>query len=165
MDLTLAAALATTLSYVVFLLGAVWYVAPRIGLLSKENAITALLWVHVFRHVALQLFSAKAAGFDISDAARDQIVYGDLVGMILAVSSIVLLRYRGRYGLALVWVFVVATVIDLTNAAVAGVSEQLFEQATDVSWLILTFYVPLLWVSLGLIVWQLVARRKEPTTG
>jgi hypothetical protein len=31
-----------------------------------------------------------------------------------------------------------------------------------VTWLILTFYVPLLWVSLGLIVWQLYARRQEP---
>jgi hypothetical protein len=34
--------------------------------------------------------------------------------------------------------------------------------ASGVTWLILTFYVPLLWVSLGLIVWQLVARRGEP---
>jgi hypothetical protein len=30
------------------------------------------------------------------------------------------------------------------------------------TWLILTFYVQLLWVSLGLIVWQLCSRRLEP---
>jgi predicted metal-binding membrane protein len=31
----------------------------------------------------------------------------------------------------------------------------------EVTWLILTFYVPLLWVSLGLIVWQLYSRQRE----
>ncbi len=47
-------------------------------------AIVPLVWVHAFRHIALQLFSHQAAGFPISDAARDQIAYGNLAGMILA---------------------------------------------------------------------------------
>jgi len=33
-----------------------------------------------------------------------------------------------------------------------------------VTWLILTFYAPALWVSLALLVWQLVVRQSEGVT-
>jgi hypothetical protein len=56
------------------------------------------------------------------------------------------------------------TVIDLLNGTVAGLNEQIFEKAFGVTWMILAFYVPLLWVSLGLIVWQLYSRRSEKLT-
>jgi hypothetical protein len=49
----------------------------------------------------------------------------------------------------LVWVFVAETVLDLANSTIAGIREELFSTASGVTWLILTFYVPLLWVSLG----------------
>jgi hypothetical protein len=52
-------------------------------------------------------------------------------------------------------------VLDLGNAAVMGIREHLFDKATDVSWLILTFYVPALWVSVALVVWRLWTRRGE----
>ena len=70
--------------------------------------------------------------------------------------------YRARIALVLVWVLAAETVFDLINATLAGVREELFASASGITWLILTFYVPLLWVSLGLIVWQLIARRQEP---
>ncbi len=82
--------------------------------------------------------------------------------MVLAVISIVALHYRARVAPLLVWVFVAETVFDLVNATIAGVREQLFATASGVTWLILTFYVPLLWVSLALIVWQLYVRRRGP---
>jgi hypothetical protein len=34
--------------------------------------------------------------------------------------------------------------------------------ATDPSWFILAFYVPFLWVTAVLLIWQLVARRRKP---
>ena len=55
----------------------------------------------------------------------------------------------------------IATVIDLANALIGGLGADLLELATDVSWLILTFYVPLLWVSTGLITWLLITRNDE----
>jgi len=82
--------------------------------------------------------------------------------MILAVISIVALHYRVRMAPVLVWVLVAETIVDLVNATIAGVREQLFVTASGLTWLILTFYVPLLWVSVGLIVWQLYSRRQEP---
>jgi hypothetical protein len=61
----------------------------------------------------------------------------------------------------LAWVFVAATVIDLTNAAVMGIRQDPFDKAADVSWLILTFYVPALWVSVVLVAWRLWTREKS----
>jgi hypothetical protein len=162
MSLMSAAAIATVLSFVVFAIMAVWYVAPWLATRPLAEALTPLLWIHAFRHVALQIFSAQQFGFAVSDGTRDQIAAGDVIGMILAVAAIVALRWRARIAALLVWVFVAATAIDLVNATIAGVREQLFAKASGLTWLILTFYVPLLWVSLGLVVWQLYARRDEP---
>jgi hypothetical protein len=162
MTLMSAAALASLLSFAIFALIAVWHVAPWLAAQQRAEALIPLLWIHAFRHIALQIFSAQKVGFAVSDTARDQIAAGDVTGMILALIAILALRYRARIAAVLVWVFVAETVFDLVNATIAGVREQLFATASGVTWLILTFYVPLLWVSLGLIVWQLYARRQEP---
>jgi hypothetical protein len=162
MLLTSAAAFATVLSFIVFAILAVWYVAPWLGTQQRAEALAPLLWIHAFRHVALQIFSAQQVGFAVSNESRDEIVAGDVTGMILAVVAIMGLRYRLRMTHFLIWVFVAETVFDLVNSTIAGVREPLFATASGVTWLILTFYVPLLWVSLGVIVWQLYSRRREP---
>jgi hypothetical protein len=162
MLLTSAAAFATVLSFIVFAILAVWYVAPWLGMQQRAEALAPLLWIHAFRHVALQIFSAQQFGFAVSTGSRDEIVAGDVTGMILAVVAIMGLHYRVRMAHVLIWVFVAETVFDLVNSTIAGVREQLFATASGVTWLILTFYVSLLWVSLGLIVWQLYSRRYEP---
>jgi hypothetical protein len=157
-----AAALASVLSFVVFVIMAGSYVAPWLATRRRAEALIPLLWVHAFRHVALQIYSAQQFGFAVSDEARDQIATGDVTCMVLAVISIVALHYRARVASVLVWVLVAATIVDLVNATIAGVREQLFATAAGLTWLILTFYVPLLWVSIGLIAWQLYSRRREP---
>jgi hypothetical protein len=156
-----AAALASVLSFVVFAIMTVLYVAPWLATRQRAEALIPLLWVHAFRHVALQIYSAQQFGFAVSDGARDQIAGGDVTCMVLAVTSIVALHYRLHIAPVLVWVLVAVTIVDLVNATIAGVREQLFATASGLTWLILTFYVPLLWVSLGLIVWQLYSRRQE----
>ena len=162
MTLMSAAAFATVLSFIVFAIVAIWYVAPWLETRQRAEALVWLLLVHAFRHVALQIFSAQKFGFAVSDGARDQIAAGDVTGMILALIAIVALRYRLGMAALLIWVFVAETVLDLANATIAGIREELFSTASGVTWLILTFYVPLLWVSLGLIVWQLCSRHREP---
>jgi hypothetical protein len=162
MDLTAAALVAMILSFVVFGTAAGWYAVPRMRAVALAAAITPLLWIHAFRYVALQLFSAQAFGFAIPDHTRDQIVYGDLMGMGLALATLHALRYQWRMAIPLAWVFVAATVLDLGNAAVMGIREGLFDKATDVSWLILTFYVPALWVTVVLVAWALWTRRGDP---
>ena len=158
MELIAAALVAMVLSFVVFATAAAWYAVPWMRAVALGAAITPLLWIHTFRYVALQLVSAQEFGFAIPNSTRDQIVYGDLIGMGLALATLYALRYRWRIAIPLAWVFVVATVIDLGNAAVAGIREDLFDKAADLSWLILTFYVPALWVSVMLVAWRLWTR-------
>ena len=161
MSLTLAAEIATALNFAIFTLVAIWYVAPWLGTQQLAAALTPLVWVQVFRDVALQIFSAQHFGFLVSAPTRDMIAYGDVAGTVLALISLVALRYRARIATFLVWILVLETVADLLYGTIAGLHEQLYDKAFGVTWLILAFYVPALWVSLGLIVWQLFSRRGE----
>ena len=162
MALTSAAALANILNFIIFGLIAVWYVVPWLANKERAEALTLLLWVQAFRHVALQIFSAQHFGFAISNGARDQIVAGDLIGMLLAVVAIGALRYRMRIAPILIWLVVLETAFDLIYTSFLGVQENAYASASNVTWLIVSFYVPALWVDLGLIVWQMYSRRKEP---
>jgi hypothetical protein len=157
-----AAGLASTLSFIAFGMIAAWHVVPWLRTQERAAALVALIWVQAFRYVALQIFSAQKFGFAVSDGVRDEIAAGDLIGALLAIAAIVALRYKARISIVLVWALALATFADLANSTVAGVREQLFETASGVTWMILTFYVPVLWISLLLIVWQLLQRRNEP---
>jgi hypothetical protein len=159
---TAAAILANALSFAVCALIAAWYVAPWLRARPRAAALTALLWVHAFRHIALQIFSAQRAGFAVPDQIRDQIAYGDVLGMMLAVLAIVAVRLRWRAAIPITWVFVGETIADLANSLIGGVRQDLLASAYAVTWMIVTFYVPVLWTTLALIVWQLVTRRGAP---
>jgi len=161
MSLTSAASLATILNFGIFTVVAVWYVAPWLGTQPRVVALSALVWVQVFRDIALQIFSAQKFGFLVSTPTRDLIAYGDIAGALLALICLVALRYRPRMAPILVWVLVLETVADLLYGTVAGLQEQIFEKAFGITWMILAFYVPLLWVSLALTIWQLLSRRSE----
>ena len=161
MSLTTAAITAMTVSFVLGTLAAVWYAAPWLRSRPRRQALEILLWIHAFRYVALQIFSSTEHDLRISDRLRDQIVYGDLAGAGLAVLSIALLRYAPRISVPAIWLFVVVTVVDLGNAAIGGIREGAFATATDLSWMILTFYAPFLWVSTGLVAWLLTTSPDE----
>ena len=155
---TLAALLAMTLSFGVMAAAAAWYVAPWLKATDWATGLTALLWVHAFRYVALQIFSAQQFGLAVSEAGRNQIAYGDVIAAVLAVCAIIALRYGSRLAVPILWLFAAEAALDLLNSTIVGMREQLFASASGVTWLILTFYVPLLWVSLALLVWQLWSR-------
>ena len=162
MSLTSAAGLATVLSFVVFAMIAAWHVAPWLRSQPRVDALTALVWINAFRHVALQIFAAQRFGFAVSDSARDQIVAGDLIGMAVAVVAIAALRFRARVAPFLVWILVAETALDLVHTTILGVQEHLYATASAVTFLIVAFYVPLLWISVVLMAWQLYSRRNEP---
>ena len=161
MDLATAGILAMLLSFAAFIAAATWHIGPWLSRRSLADALIPLLWVHAFRHVALQILSAQKSGFAVSDALRDQILYGDVVGMLLALLAIFALRSRSGLALPLVWVFVAATAVDLVSGSIGGMREGALGLASGVTWLILTFYVPLLYTTLALIVLQLLRRRRE----
>jgi hypothetical protein len=149
-------------SLIIFATAARWYVAPRLRTLSRADALTPLVWLHAFRYVALQAFSAQHAGFPISDRGLTEIVVGDVIGAIIALATIVALRRRAPVAIPLAWLLVAETVFDTVTNIRGGVHENLLGAATGVTWLILGFYVPLLIVTVALIAWQLYSRRGEP---
>jgi hypothetical protein len=149
------------ISLFVYAMIARWYVAPWLKSRSRGDALIALLWVHVFRYIALQAFSAQRDGFPISDAGVMEIVAGDLGGAILAFITIVLLRYRAGIAIPLAWLLVLETVFDTVTNIRGGIREHLMGAAGGVTWLVLVFFVPMIIVSLALLAWQLYARRSE----
>jgi hypothetical protein len=149
------------LSLIVFGTVAAWYVSPWLKTRGRGDALTALLWIHVFRYLALQAFSAQRDGFPISNGGLMEIVVGDLTGMAIAFATIVLLRYRLRLAIPLAWLLVVETICDTFLNIRGGIHEHLMGAAGGVTWMTLGFYVPMLMVSLALIIWQLYSRRGE----
>ena len=163
--LTLAESGAQLATLVLLVTAAIWYAAPWLASRERAAALTPLLWVQVFRYVALQAYSARASGFPISEAGADGIVLGDVAGAIIAFLAILALRHRSRLAVPLAWVLVLETVYDTVDNIRTGVREHLMGGAGGVTWMILVFYVPLVIVSLGLIAWQLAARRGEALAG
>jgi len=161
-SLIAAGLIAVAISFLVFIVLAVWYAVPWMRQRPLAVALSVPLWVHVFRYAALQIFSAQHFGFRISDALANEIAWGDVAGALLALAALWLLRSRSRAAVVVVWVFVVETALDLVNATVGGIRESAFQSASAVSWLILAMYVQLLWVTLALVVWRLVAETRTP---
>jgi len=156
---------AQLISLAVYIAIARWHLAPWLAQRGRAEALIALLWVHVFRYVALQIFAAQREGFPISIDGATEIVIGDVFGAIIAMTAIMLLRRRIHAGVALCWILVFETVGDTVLNIRGGIEEHLMGAATGVVWMILVFFVPAIVVSTGLLAWQLVARRHETIEG
>jgi hypothetical protein len=152
---------AQLISLLVYAAIARWYVAPWLTLRTRADALVPLLWVHVFRYVALNVFSAQQTGFPISDSAAMEIVIGDVAGAAMAFAAIALLRLRVWLAIPLAWVLALETIYDTISNIQGGVREHLMGAASGVTWLVLVFFVPAVIVSLALLIWQLYARRGE----
>jgi hypothetical protein len=159
--LTPAQASAQLLSLIVFAAIARWHAVPWLNSRVRGDALIALLWVHVFRYVALQVFSSQTTGFPISDGGAMEIVVGDVAGAMLAFVTIVLLRHRVRVAIPLAWLLVAETAYDTVSNIHGGVREHLMGAASGVTWMILVFFVPMVVISGVLLAWQLYSRRSE----
>jgi hypothetical protein len=159
--LTPAQASAQLISLIVLVAAARWQIIPWLNGLARAEALIALLWVHVFRYVALQVFSAQHNGFPISDGGAMEIVVGDVAGAAMAFAAIALLRRRSRLAIPLAWLIAAETAYDTVANIRGGVQEHLMGAASGVTWMILVFFVPMVVVSGVLMVWQLYARRSE----
>ncbi len=149
------------ISVFIYALIAKWYVAPWLSQRNRADAIIALLWVHVFRYIALMTFSAQRDGFPISNDGLFEIVIGDIAGATIAFVAIVALRYRANLGIAFAWLLAAETIFDTVTNIRGGMREHLMGAASGTTWLILVFYVPLVIVSVVLLLWQLSARHGE----
>jgi hypothetical protein len=153
---------AQIISLAIYIAIARWYVAPWLSQRERADALIPLLWVNVFRYVALQIFAAQREGFPISMGGAMEIVIGDVGGAIIAFTAVVLLRKRSFAGVVLSWLLVAETVTDTFLNIRGGMEEHLMGAAGGVVWMVLVFFVPAILVSIGLLAWQLVSRSREP---
>lgn len=141
---------------------AVWYVVPRLRMLSRARSLMALTCVHLGRTLCLQIYSSQDAGLKMATAVRDQIVLGDLAGWALALVILFCLHSRLRFSIALIWLLVIETVLDFGSGTVALIRDGSIGGINGTSWLIVVFYLPIVQVAIGLTIWQLITRRGEP---
>jgi hypothetical protein len=146
---------AQLISIITYGLIAWWYVVPWLRKLDRGQALTALMWVHVFRYCVLYLYVAQRE-------AVAELVIGDLAGALIAALGIVLLRLHSRLGLVFAALVILASIADVAGGAYLRSIEPPRADAAGVWWLIFVFFAPLIVVSLPLIVWQLWARWGEP---
>jgi hypothetical protein len=145
-------------SFLIFGLAGWWWAWPRLKAMSPADALSLLLLVHMFRTLGISLM-VREAGIDMPATAAQEIGYGDLVAAFLALISIIALRYRPAMSRPIVWLFSVVGMVDLINAQIVGVQFNLLQHTLGPGWYIVTYYVPLLWVTHVLIVLLLVKRR------
>ena len=160
-----ASLIATALAFIFATMFAVWHIVPWMRQRPAAVAISACLWVHALRIVALQIYSARRFGFEIPLAAAQRIAWGDVLGAGLAVLGIWLLRRRSAIAIPVLWLFLVESVLDLAYGAILGIRHHATDTAHDLTWVILNFYVPALWTSLMLAAWLLITRRSELVGG
>jgi hypothetical protein len=141
---------------------ATWYVAPWLKRQPRADALSALLWVNAFRYVVVYIRAAPHDGYPISDTAATQLYVGDLAGAALAFVALLLLRRRAMLGIAVAWLLIAETVVDVAIGIYQRVIEPTRPAPVGVWWLIFTFFGPLVFVSLVTLGWQLVSRRGEP---
>jgi hypothetical protein len=145
----------------VFVFGtvAVWYVWPSLVKLSRNSALTLLLFVHVPRYVGMTLLVPGMVDPNLPAAFLSSAAYGDLLEAALALASIVALRSNWRFAVPLVWTANTWGFVDLLNG-VRGVlllNVPSFNLAT--LWYVYTFYAPLVIVSHLMIFWILIKSR------
>ena len=126
---------------------AVWYVWPSLTKLSRNSALTLLLFVHVPRYVGMTLLVTGMVDPKLPAEFLSGAAYGDLLEAALAFASIFALRSNWRVTIPLVWVANTWGFVDLLNGVrgVLQLNVPTFNLATF--WYVYTFYAPLVIVS------------------
>src|SRR5215472_9741730 len=103
----------STLSLILFVLLALWYVAPRLAGRSRNHAIVPLLWIHAFRYAPLTLYAPGQADPRIPADVVGVVAYGDFIAALFALLAIAAVKLQWRVAPALIWLFSLVSVIDL----------------------------------------------------
>ena len=149
----------TLLSFVVFGLLAWWYAWPRLKALDRTSAFTALTFVHALRPIGATVLVASVTGTALPQDFRDQVAYGDLLTSVVAIITLLALRARADFAIALVWITNLVGTLDLANALAGGVRYNIPSLGMGSFWYVVTILVPILWIAHALAFVLLLRRR------
>ena len=144
------------MSFIVYILLARWYVAPRLAALPLYAALMPLVFLHAFRHIGLVFLQPTVVGPDLQPGFAQPAAWGDLLAALLALLALFALRGRWGGALGLVWLFNVVGTLDLLYAVFRGVTLQVQLQA---AYYIPILAVPALLVTHAMIFGMLLRRR------
>jgi len=108
--------LSVLMNFVAFGLVTGLYIWPRVRILRREDALTALLVPHTFRFVGLSFLVPGVVAASLPSAFAAPAAYGDLIAALLAMAAIFALAKRVSWAIPLVWLFNVWGAGDLLNA-------------------------------------------------
>ncbi len=145
-----------TLSLALYALIALWFVAPRLSKLPRQVALQPLVLVHCFRIIGGSILAPGSVGAGVPESFRTMVGYGDLITAAVAIVTLIALRYRAAWAIALTWLLLIVATVDTTNAVVQSIRDNVFTYDLGVNWEIVTIYVPSLLVSSVLILLQLL---------
>ena len=124
-----------------------WYVWPWLRSVDRTTAFTALTFVHAFRSIGATVLVASVAGTALPRDFASAVAYGDLATTVLAVLTLIALRARVPFALALVWLTNVVGAVDLLNALIGGISNNIPTLGMGSFWYVVAFLVPILWIA------------------
>ena len=125
------------------------YVWPALRRLRRADALRPLLVLHAFRFVGLAFIVPGVVSPDLPAAFARPAAYGDVIAALLAL--VALAGLRTRFGTLLVWVFSIWGSADLLYAFYEGNQGGLQVGRLGATYFLVTFAVPLLLITHGLI--------------
>jgi hypothetical protein len=137
----------TLLSFIVFGLFAWWFAWPWLKSVDRTTAFTALTFAHALRPVGATVLVASVAGTALPRDFAEAVAYGDLITSVLAIVTLLALRGRWGFAIALVWLTNIVGTADLVNALVGGLRYDISRLGMGSFWYVVTILVPLLWIA------------------
>jgi hypothetical protein len=161
MDIQALFGISVLMSFIAFGIVTKLYIWPRLSVVSREDALVALVVPHAFRFVGLSFLIPGVVSPSLSPAFAAPAAYGDLVAAILAIVATWALSARASLAIPAVWVFNLWGAADLLNAFYQGqIGVRIGPGSLGAAYFIPTVLVPPLLVTHGLIFWLLLRTKR-----
>lgn len=153
--------LSALISLVASIVTANLWVWPRLQVMRRSDALSALVAPHMFfRVIGLSFLVPGVVSPALPSTFAAPAAYGDFVAGLLAIAATLVLAKRPQWASGLVWMFNVWGAADLLNAIYQGTVHAEIEPGMfGAAFYIPTAIVPPLLVTHGLIFWILVCRK------
>ncbi|HEV8593882.1 MAG TPA: hypothetical protein VGQ55_17395 [Pyrinomonadaceae bacterium] len=122
MDIRAVFGLSILFSFIASGLVAWIYVWPRLRELSRDVALSILIIPHTFRFIGLSFLVVGVVSPKLPSAFATPAAFGDLVAMILAIASVIVLYNRISWATYLIWIFNIWGALDFLVAFYEGIT-------------------------------------------
>jgi hypothetical protein len=136
------------------------YIWPEIHLRSRADALRPLLILHSFRFIGLAVLVPGVVSPDLPAAFAQFTAYGDMIAVILALLTLLLLRSAA--GIAVAWIFNLFGLADLLNAFYQAAHSGFLAGQLGAAFFLPTLIVPLLLITHGVSFRILLQHQPQP---